>query len=186
MRLAGVRLALAFPLALVALASGCRGPEVASPLTGTTRYLCCNLYYLKPRVTDVAWQVGTKVPFGTRVHVDRVRRDSIDFTPEGHPTLTVEYKFGERTTPFDVYLDRLLVDRDPRGKLRKVAPKRVTAIEQGLIEPGMTKEQVLMARGLPPAHRTPSLDSPTWTYWQNRWDSLVVYFVGDKVDRIGH
>ena len=34
------------------------------------------------------------------------------------------------------------------------------------------------------AHRTPDLNSPTWTYWQNRWDTLVVYFVGDKVDRI--
>lgn len=175
-------------LLLATLTAGCkggmRGPEVAHPLTGTTRYLCCNLYYEKTKTTDVGYQIGTKVPFGTRVHVERVRRDSVELTPEGHPTITLLYKHGDRAVPFDTYLDRLLVENDPRGRLRKVAAKRVDAIERGAVEKGMTRDQVLMSRGIPPAHRTPDLESPTWTYWQNRWDTLVVYFVGDKVDRI--
>lgn len=182
------RLALAPTLILAAalLGSACKGPEVAHPYTGTTRYLGCNLWYEKPKITDVAWQVGTKIPFGTRVRVDHVWRNAIEFTPEGHPPITLSYKYGDKAVPFDTYLGELLPDGDPRAKLRKVPAKRVQAIEQGLIEAGMTKDQVLMTRGIPPAHRTPSLDSPTWTYWQNRWDSLVVYFVGDKVDRTGH
>jgi hypothetical protein len=163
---------------------GLRGPEVANPMTGTTRYLCCNFYYEKTKTNDTNYQVGTKVPFGTHVYIERVRRDSVDFTPEGHPTVTLIYKQGDRTVPFDAYLERLFVERDPRGRLRKVNAKRVEAIERGTIEKGMTREQVMMARGIPPAHRTPDLESPTWTYWQNRWDTLVVYFVGDKVDRI--
>jgi hypothetical protein len=185
MRTSRARLLLGLVLAVAALAPGCKGPEVASPLTGTSRYLCCNLYYPKTRIPDLAWQVGTKVPLGTRVQIERVRRNSVDFTPEGHPTLTIEYKYGDETTPFETYLDRLFVERDPHAKLKKLAAKRAAAIEQGVVEPGMTKDQVLMARGLPPGHRTPSLESPTWTYWQNRWDTMVVYFVGDKVDRIG-
>jgi hypothetical protein len=48
----------------------------------------------------------------------------------------------------------------------------------------MTRDQVLMSLGYPPAHRTPSLDSPQWTYWQNRWQSFVVDFNGDKVDAV--
>ena len=162
-----------------------RSPEVPNPMNGTTRYLCCNLYYDKTEVSDVAYQVGTKIPFGTRVHVERVRKDRVEFTPEGHPTITVEYKYGEKTTPFETYVERLLPETDPRRDLRKVPAKRVTAIEQGVVEQGMTKAQVKMARGLPPAHRTPSLESPTWTYWNTRWDTMVVYFNGDKVDRIG-
>ena len=67
------------------------------------------------------WQAGTKVPFGTRVHIERVRRGSIEFTPEGHPTITLIYKYGDKTTPFDTYLDQLFVDTDPHTKLRKVA-----------------------------------------------------------------
>ena len=48
----------------------------------------------------------------------------------------------------------------------------------------MTKAQVLMAIGYPPAHETPSLDSPQWTYWRNRWDRFQVFFDGDKVARV--
>jgi len=43
---------------------------------------------------------------------------------------------------------------------------------------------VLMSLGYPPVHRTPSLDAPQWTYWENRWVSYVVYFDGDKVSRV--
>jgi hypothetical protein len=50
----------------------------------------------------------------------------------------------------------------------------------------MTKAQVKIARGIPPFHRTPSLDSPTWTYWNTRWQTMTVYFAGDKVERVGH
>jgi hypothetical protein len=173
-------------LLTLTLIGACKGPEVASPLTGTTRMLCCNLYYEKPKITDVGYQVGTRIPFGTRVHIDHVYRNSIDFTPEGHPTITLVYKTGDRAVPFETFLDRLLVDKDPHAALRKVPAKRVEAIESGRIEPGMSKDQVLMTRGIPPAHRTPSLASPSWTYWNTRWDTIIVYFTGDKVERIGH
>jgi hypothetical protein len=178
-------LAVLAATALAACKGGLRSPEVPHPLNGATRYLCCNLYYEKTDVTDVAYQVGTKIPFGTRVRIERVRRNEVEFTPEGHPTITVAYKYGDKTMPFETYLDRLLPETDPRRELRKVPAKRVTAIEQGVVEQGMTKAQVKMARGLPPAHRTPSLESPTWTYWNTRWDTMVVYFNGEKVDRIG-
>jgi hypothetical protein len=180
-------LVLALALAAAAACDRMRpSPEVPNPLNGATRYLCCNLYYEKPTISDVAYQVGTKIPFGTRVHVEHVRKDRVEFTPEGHPTITVEYKYGDKAVPFDTYLSLLLVEDDPHRTLRKVPAKRLEAIEQGRIEPGMTKAQVKMARGIPPFHKTPSLDSPTWTYWQTRWDTMAVYFAGDKVERVAH
>jgi outer membrane protein assembly factor BamE (lipoprotein component of BamABCDE complex) len=60
----------------------------------------------------------------------------------------------------------------------------VKLIEQAQVEPGMTRDEVLMSLGYPPAHRTPSLDSPTWTYWANRWATFEVYFDGDRVSRV--
>jgi hypothetical protein len=48
----------------------------------------------------------------------------------------------------------------------------------------MTRDQVLMSLGYPPAHRTPSLSASTWTYWQNRWVTMVVAFEGDRVSRV--
>jgi hypothetical protein len=159
-------------------------PEIPHPLSGQTKRLCCNLYYEKAKVNDGAFQVGHKIPFGTRVRIERVRRDAVEFTPEGHPTITLAYRYGDRAVPFDAYLDRLFVDHDPRGRLRKVSAKRVDAIENGVVDIGMTKDQVLMARGIPPAHRTPSLESPTWMYWRTKRDTTVVYFVNERVERI--
>jgi hypothetical protein len=181
-RLDILHLSCAVLLALTLAA--CRGPEVPHAMTGTTRYLCCNFYYERTKVNDAAWQVGTKVPLGTRVRIERVRRGSIDFTPEGYPTITLVYKYSARSLPFDAYLDRLFVEHDPRARLRKLSAKRVGVIENGIVEQGMTKDQVLMARGIPPAHRTPSLESPMWTYWRNKWDTMEVYFVNDKVERV--
>jgi hypothetical protein len=172
-------------LVLVAACDRIRpAPDVPHPLNGATRYLCCNVYYEKTTISDVGYQVGTKIPFGTRVRVERVRKDRVEFTPEGHPTITLEYKYGDKTIPFETYLSELLLEHDPHRDLRKVPAKRVTSIEQGLVEQGMTKSQVKMARGLPPFHRTASLDSPTWTYWNTRWDTMAVSFVGDKVERV--
>ncbi len=55
------------------------------------------------------------------------------------------------------------------------------AIEDGEVMKGMTREEVLLARGYPPAHRTPSLDGELWTYWRNRFARQTVEFENGKV-----
>ena len=57
-------------------------------------------------------------------------------------------------------------------------------IEEGTVGAGMTREQVLMALGYPPAHRTPRLDAPVWMYCADREDTFEVYFDGDRVSRV--
>lgn len=49
-------------------------------------------------------------------------------------------------------------------------------IKSGTLRQGMTKYQVLLTRGYPPAHETPSLESDTWTYWSSRFSSHVRVF----------
>jgi hypothetical protein len=61
-----------------------------------------------------------------------------------------------------------------RGKIKQ-------AIKSGLITNGMTKEEVIIARGYPPSHRTPSLKENTWIYWQNRYVTKKVEFKNNKV-----
>jgi hypothetical protein len=193
----------ALPLVLAAalpFVSGCPGPKVESPLNGQFRYTCCNIRYEKPEITDVNYQQGAIIPFGTRVQILEVRTNSVRFQPVGHPEMTLVYRHGRKVYPFEQYLDRIFLSDQPRlagsapasaskskkGKAAPApAPKFEHQIEQGLVEPGMTKAEVLMAIGYPPAHRTPSLESPIWTYWRNRWETFMVYFDGDRVDRIG-
>jgi len=186
-----------FPLAqllvVAAVLSACARHEVPSPLTGQTRYLCCNLHYEETKINDANYLRGAVVPFGTRVEITKVSRDRVTFEPVGHPPLTLILKYGEKNLTMEQYLDRLFVTEDPRaefarpGRDKKLAAdlaKRRKLIDEGVVEKGMTKHDVLLGLGYPPAHRTPSLDASAWTYWQNRFMTMVVHFDGDKVSRI--
>ena len=59
-----------------------------------------------------------------------------------------------------------------------------SAIRAGQPRRGMTKEEVLIARGFPPSHVTLSLDSDQWRFWQNRWNTIIVQFADGKVETI--
>ena len=192
-------------LGALVLASACKGPSVPHPLTSQTRYLCCNMRYEKPEVSDANYLKGTLIPFGTRVQILEVGRKTVKFQPAGHPPITFVLKYGDKVLPMDQCLDRLFLAEDPHAKLAHTradaAPQKarkgeraanlerssdrvVKLIDQGVVDVGMTRDQVLMALGYPPAHRTPALDAPVWTYWQNRWATMQVYFDGDRVARV--
>jgi len=187
------RRSLPATVALATLLAACKGPVVPHPMTSETRYLCCNMHYEKTEISDVNYLKGTIIPFGTRVQVLEVRKSSVTFQPAGHPPLTLVLKYGKDAITMDQYLDRIFLREDPHAKLPKAGKDKKQAaaaeqtrklIEEGTVESGMTKEQVLTAIGYPPAHRTPSLSGSTWTYWQNRWVTMEVYFDGDKVSRV--
>jgi hypothetical protein len=189
-------------LAALVVAPACKGPVVPSPLTGQSRYLCCNVRYEGPVITDNFYLVGTLVPVGTPVEIIEVRSDRVRFRPAGHPEITLVQKYGRKNLPFDQFLARMFVETDPRARLAASAraerarggrrgraapppgPGRLELVERGVAEPGMSREEVIMAIAYPPAHRTPSLDQPEWRYWRNRWDQYVVVFEGDQVARI--
>ena len=187
------RRSLPATLALATLLAACKGPVVPHPMTSETRYLCCNMHYEKTEISDVNYLKGTIIPFGTRVQVLEVRKNSVKFQPAGHPPLTLVLKYGKDAITMDQYLDRIFLREDPHGKLPKAGKDKKQAaaaeqtrklIEEGTVEPGMTKEHVLTAIGYPPAHRTPSLEQMDWHYWENRWHQFVVFFDGQKVDRV--
>ena len=186
-RIALLTLAAALPLGC----EGFQGPKVESPLNGQYRHTCCNIRYEKPEITDVNYTQGALIPYGTRVQILEVKKNAVRFQPDGHPEMTLVYRHGRKLYPFEQYLDRIFLVEDPRkgtvttGKKKAAAgSKFAKQIENGLVEPGMTRAEVLKTLGYPPAHRTASLESPVWTYWRNRWETYVVYFDGDKVDRI--
>lgn len=168
---------------LVALAPACN-PPVPSPLVGQTRHLCCNLHYERTKISDVNWQVGAVIPLGTPVTIVGVRKGSVTFRPAGFPEIVFEHKYGRRTESLEQFLDHWFVEADPTAKLRRLPAKLRKNVEHGVVEPGMTRDQVLMAIGYPPAHETPSLESPQWTFWRNRWERFLVVFDGEKVARV--
>ncbi len=177
-------------LVVLALLAGCGGGRSRKPRAdarvGQVFYLCCNLRYdpAKPEISDAIPLTGTLVPFATRVEVQKVTRNAVQFEAAGHPPITLEYEHGGDALSFDQYLSRLFVADDPRLKLKKVPARQVKLIEKGTVAPGMGRDQVLIALGYPPGDRTPSLDAATWTYGTSGSDALTVYFAGDRVSSV--
>ena len=83
------------------------------------------------------------------------------------------------------YIDLITASSEvPLDDLSEIDRK---GIRTGKAYVGMSKDGVRIALGYPAAHRTPSLDSDTWIYWENRHRRLMIRFNQDgKVTRIGY
>lgn len=68
--------------------------------------------------------------------------------------------------------------------LSKFTKSERKAIDEGRVETGMSKEAVLLARGYPPAHKTPSIKSDSWRYWVTRYNTQLVEFKNNRVSKI--
>src|SRR5437899_12288871 len=99
-----LRRSLPTALALTAFLAACKGPWVPHPMTGQTRYLCCNIHYEKPEISDANYLKGTLIPFGTRVQVLEVKKSSVKFHADGLPPITLVLKYGKDTLGMDQYL----------------------------------------------------------------------------------
>ena len=172
-------------MASILMGASCNNqPQINNPLVGQTKFLCCTLHYEKDEVNDNWYQVGTPVKLGTPVHILEVRQKSVKFQPDGHPVITLAQKYGDDVLPFEQYLERIFVDRNPTHKFGKKRDKLEQAVLDGHVIKGMTKDQVAMTIGYPAGHKTPSLEMDNWTYWENRRHEYVVWFAKGRVDRV--
>jgi hypothetical protein len=88
-----------------------------------------------------------------------------------------EDKFTKKSIP-EIAALMLSPVKTPIDKL----PEEVAAaIRNGDMRKGMTREVLLMARGYPPAHETPSLEGDRWVYWSSRFVKQTVIFVNGRL-----
>jgi hypothetical protein len=88
-----------------------------------------------------------------------------------------EDKFTKKSIP-EIAALMLSTEKTPVEKL----PEEVAAaVRNGDMRKGMTKELVLLARGHPPAHETPSLDNDRWVYWSSRFVKQTIVFVNGRL-----
>ena len=167
-------------LVLVALSAvvGCRpavSPQVLQSYQNRTLYTCCNIHHEGQDISDANYYVGTMVPLGAGVKVQSAGRTSLTFTADG-TLLTLSEDYGREQEPFQQYFDKVLVSEDPKPRVARFSHSVQQAIHDSRVEKGMTREQVILSLGYPPAHRTPSTAASEWTYWYNRWVTYKVVF----------
>lgn len=166
---------------------GCKtamAPEVLQQYQSRTLYTCCNIHYESSNVSDANYYIGGTIPFGSTVQVEKADRGTLTIKT-GAQELSLAHRYGNQVETFEQYVDKLLVSEDPKLKAASYSLAVQGAIKEGRVELGMTREQVLMSLGYPPAHRTPNLTSNEWMYWYNRWVTYRVQFGEDgKVSQI--
>jgi hypothetical protein len=88
-----------------------------------------------------------------------------------------EDKFTKKSIP-EIASILLAAEKTPIEKL----PEEVaSAVRKGDMRKGMTRELVLMTRGYPPAHETPSIAGDRWVYWSSRFVKQTIVFINGRL-----
>lgn len=164
------------------LVSGCTVGGVSSKDKATTYYTQHSFYYEKGRYITTNYARGSVVPVNTMVKITSISGNSIGLEMiDGTPLAVVNVK---NYTQQDINGIRVRLLGVKPVSLAGSGSDMKKAIKDGVLKTGMRKSEVLLARGYPPAHATPSLDSDKWIYWQNRYNRVELSFANDRLVRI--
>lgn len=169
---------------LAGLNSGCGSVAQSADAPELSGYTCCNFHYEHDRISDANWSSLPMIPAGTPIRTLSYSRYRI--------AVQIDYPFY--ASKMDLGLDygrdqnmadwarRMIVQEDPRRKLASWPAPARSAVGAGKVAIGMTREQVIVSLGYPPAHETPSLDAEHWKYWYGKFDTFSV--VWDQQERV--
>jgi len=145
-----------------------------APTPGQSYYLRYCITYEKGTWATTAYTRGTFVPINTQVTLVTLGGKDMVLKLAGGETIKVDNveKFTKRDM---ATIAHELLSAQP-VPLEKFDDAMQKAIKSGTLKLGMTKEQVVMARGYPPRHKTPSLDGDTWVYWSSRFAEQTLVF----------
>lgn len=149
-------------------------PPSIQPQIGESYFTRFNLWYEKATHKTTNYTRGTLLPVNTRVTLTSMGPKKMVITPESGESVTIALarKFSLRSLE-EIAAELLSPKAIPLARLGKDLER---AISQGTMRLGMTREQVLMTRGYPPRHKTPSLDNDQWIYWSSRFVHRTLVF----------
>ncbi len=144
-------------------------------------YTQLNMWTEKGLVFSTNYKRGALIPLNTKVFISNVSSDTIVFSFGSADLKLINVEKHSRMN-IEKLLNRTF---KPQPKdLAPFSPLEKTAIENGDVTPGMSKQAVVLARGYPPANHTPSLELNAWRYWQHRFNTINVVFKHNKVVKI--
>lgn len=161
---------LAAALAILGLGLAAHGQEL---LEG---YTCCNLHYDKDWISDANWRQLPSIPAGSKIKITSYGWNNRAYAQIDGREMRIGHDYGRNEEKLEQYVAKLVVKKDPRAAIARYPEKIRTAIKNGTVIPGMTREQVIISVGYPPTHRTPSLDAPVWNLWASRAGRYEVHF----------
>lgn len=136
----------------------------------------------KQYVDTTNYGTGFLIPVNSEIVISKVNKQAVVFTYDGiQITLINKPKYSglaDVSQTISRYFSKNKVNLSKFSALEK------KAIESDKIKTGISKNAMLVLRGYPPVHATPSLKLNVWKYWKNRWNTILVKFKDDKVSEI--
>lgn len=145
------------------------GEDEAPKLAGFT---CCNLHYRDDWISDANWGDQPFLPAGLPIRVTQYGRYRIHVEIDGK-AFRIGQDYG-RQESLATLARKIVVADDPRPRIASWPEAVRAAVRTGRVRAGMTREQVLVALGYPPAHQTPTLESVFWKHWYSRFGTFVL------------
>lgn len=146
-------------------------------------YTCCNFHYDGDWISDANWSSLPKIPAGTPVRILEYgdNRVSVDI---GGRRMFLGLDYGRKQS-LRAWAQLMVVSEDPKRRIAAWPAAAREATESGKVAIGMTKEQVIVSLGYPPAHATPSTDALQWKYWHTTHGTyLLVWDANGRVKEV--
>lgn len=172
---------IAVILSAVFMLAAC-GSSPIKDREGQQRYTQHNLWAEGGQHLTTNYGVGVLLPVGSQVVITDTSSDEIRIQTEDGETVTIANVEGYSGQDISGIYDRYFAAQQP--DLSRFSSAERAAIRSGEVRKGMSKAAVLVARGYPPAHKTPSTEANRWRFWVNRFRTQVVVFEGGRVSGI--
>lgn len=166
----------------VLVAQACDAYAQSGPAAGArpSGYTCCNFHADGNWISDANWAYFPRIPAGTPARILQYGENQVA-VDIGGKTMILGLDYGRKQNLRE-WAQRMIVEWDPKEKIADWPAAAREAIEAGRVAVGMTKEQVIVSVGYPPAHATPSMDADAWKYWYDTHGTYEV--VWDDAGRV--
>jgi hypothetical protein len=164
--------------------TGCGKKEIEIPsgLQGKL-YTQANMWEEKSRIYSTNYNRGILIPVNSEIKIDSMTNKTIVFTVVKTSQQITLINVQKHTKLPSAKLAEQVFGTKPVN-LDAFSKSAQSAIKAGQVKQGMTKDEVLVARGYPPAVLTHSLKSNSWMYQKNRFGKMRIDFKGNKVSKV--
>lgn len=149
-----------------------------APVFPRQGYACCDLHYKKDWINDGNYSSLPMIPAGTPIEVDNYGRHRA-MIKVGAKTMWLGHDYGRDEETLDVWVNKIVINDDPKPRIAGWPPSVQSAIREGKVMVGMTREQMTTAIGYALTSENPSLDASTLRYWRSTHEEFQVRFGAD-------
>lgn len=164
--------------------SGCgtAAVEVPQSLKGSV-YTQVTMWEGNGQISSINYSTGRKIPVNTEVKIISMTSKAIVFEEAAHPGIKLSLINVQKYSQMDTATLSAQYFAPKKVNLSKFTPNERAFINDfdGFYKTGISKEALIVARGYPSKHATPTLEYDTWKYWRNKWVTKNIGFKDNKV-----